>query len=184
MFGVPPCEHFAIGYVHDNLPLGNTVEPRYNEVLGTMKITLLYQVSHYIRVKNRNIKSWDQQNYLVIRGFCYIRPLYNEVPLYCITICHYKQLQEGLMVFSDDFLHFLKIKKTFVEFTKTILWLYKKQDRSNAFSPRLMHCDFFLDEPNFFTGWQLRWYWFCRVASLWAFKWFYFPFLLTPPLLW
>ena len=29
----------------------NTVEPRYNEVLGTMKITLLYQVSHYIRVK-------------------------------------------------------------------------------------------------------------------------------------
>ena len=63
----------------------NTVEPRYNEVLGTMKITLLYQVSHYIRVKKlRNMKSWDQQNYLVIRGFCYIRPLYNEVPLYCI----------------------------------------------------------------------------------------------------
>ena len=29
-----------------------TVEPRYNEVLGTMQITLLYQVSHYIRVKN------------------------------------------------------------------------------------------------------------------------------------
>ena len=28
-----------------------TVEPRYNEVLGTMKITLLFQVSHYIRVK-------------------------------------------------------------------------------------------------------------------------------------
>ena len=60
-----------------------TVEPLYNEVLGTMKITLLYQVSRYIRVKKqRNIKSWDQQNYLVIRGFCYIRPLYNEVPLY------------------------------------------------------------------------------------------------------
>ena len=59
-----------------------TVEPLYNEVLGTMKITLLYQVSHYIRVKKqRNIKNWDQQNYLVIRGFCYIRPLYNEVPL-------------------------------------------------------------------------------------------------------
>ena len=53
----------------------NTVEPRYNKVLGTMKITLLYQVSHYIRVKKQiNIKSWDQQNYLVIRGFCYIRP--------------------------------------------------------------------------------------------------------------
>ena len=28
-----------------------TVEPRYNEVIGTMKMTLLYQVSHYIRVK-------------------------------------------------------------------------------------------------------------------------------------
>ena len=60
-----------------------TVKPHYNEVLGTMKITLLYQVSHYIRVKKqRNIKSWDQQNYLVTKGFCYIRPLYNEVPLY------------------------------------------------------------------------------------------------------
>ena len=30
-----------------------TVEPLYNEVLGTMKITLLYQVSH-IRVKKTN----------------------------------------------------------------------------------------------------------------------------------
>ena len=61
----------------------NTVEPCYNEVLGTIKITLLYQVSHYIRVKKlRNVKSWDQQNYLVIRGFCYIWSLYNEVPLY------------------------------------------------------------------------------------------------------
>ena len=28
-----------------------TVEPRYNEALGTMKFTLLYRVSHYIRVK-------------------------------------------------------------------------------------------------------------------------------------
>ena len=42
---------------------------------------------------------------------------------YYITICHSKQLQEGLMVFSDDFLHFLKIKKKKIEFTKTILWL-------------------------------------------------------------
>ena len=59
------------------------MEPRYNKVLGTMKITLLYQVSHYIRVKKQiNIKSWVQQNYLVIWGFCYIRPLYNEVPLH------------------------------------------------------------------------------------------------------
>ena len=62
-------------------PNNNTVEPRYNEVLGTMKISLLYQVSHYIRVqKQRNIKSWDQQNDLVIRVLLYLT-LYNEVPL-------------------------------------------------------------------------------------------------------
>ena len=48
-------------------------------------VKLLYQVSHYIRVKKqRNIKSWDQLNHLVIR-FCYIRPLYNEVPLYFLV---------------------------------------------------------------------------------------------------
>ena len=35
------------------LKKGNTVEPRYNEVLGTMKITLIYQVSHYVSVKNK-----------------------------------------------------------------------------------------------------------------------------------
>ena len=28
-----------------------------------------------------------------------------------LFICHSTQLQEDLMVFSDDFLHFLKIKK-------------------------------------------------------------------------
>ena len=61
----------------------STVEPRYNEDLRTMKITLLYQVSHYIRVKKqRNIKSWDQLNHLVIKRALLIRPLYNEVPLY------------------------------------------------------------------------------------------------------
>ena len=42
----------------------STVEPRYNKDLGTMKMTL-YQVK-----KQRNIESWDQQNYLVTRGFC------------------------------------------------------------------------------------------------------------------
>ena len=79
--------HRSSGHQTICLNLTITVEPRYNEVLGTMKITLLYQVSHYIRVKKqRNIKSWDQQNYLVIRGFCYIRPLYNEVPLYNYTL--------------------------------------------------------------------------------------------------
>ena len=74
---------------YQNLWKITTVEPLYNEVLGTMKITLLYQVSHYIRVKKqRNIKSWDQQNYLVIRGFCYIRPRFSEVPLYHQYILH------------------------------------------------------------------------------------------------
>ena len=49
--------------------------------VGTMKITLLYQGFSLYQGK-KTIKSWDQQNYLVITGFCYIRPLYNEVPLY------------------------------------------------------------------------------------------------------
>ena len=35
-----------------SLYVSDTVEPLYNEVFGTMKITLLYQVSRYIRVKN------------------------------------------------------------------------------------------------------------------------------------
>ena len=76
--------------MYQNYPLAlmisYTVEPHYSEDLGTMKITLLYQVSHYIRVeRQRNIKSLGQENDLVIRGFCYIRPLYNEVPLYWQT---------------------------------------------------------------------------------------------------
>ena len=38
--------------------------------LGPWKLPCI-TVSHYIRVKKqRNIKSWDQQNYLVITGFC------------------------------------------------------------------------------------------------------------------
>ena len=43
---------------HHNFAYRNnhTVEPRYNEVLGTMKITLLYQVSHYIRIKTKKYK--------------------------------------------------------------------------------------------------------------------------------
>ena len=66
------------------LTIPSTVEPRYNEVLGTIKLTVLYQVSDIRGENTRNVKSWDQQNYLVIRGFCYIRPLYNKVPLYSI----------------------------------------------------------------------------------------------------
>ena len=53
-----------------------TVEPCYNEDLGTMEITLLYQVSPYIRVKKQgNTKSWDQQNDLVITVLLYLTSL-------------------------------------------------------------------------------------------------------------
>ena len=80
--------HLQMHTVHGNVNILDTflcfytVEPGYNEDLGTMKITLLYQVSHIRVKKQRNIKSWDQLNHLVITGFCYIRPLYKEVPLY------------------------------------------------------------------------------------------------------
>ena len=55
----------------------------------------------------------------------YVLLVHNDnLPLGNIALqYHSNQLQEGLLVFSDDFLHFLKIKKKFVEFTKTILWL-------------------------------------------------------------
>ena len=39
----------------DGVYFYSTVEPHYNEDLGTMKITMLYQVSHYIGVKNKEI---------------------------------------------------------------------------------------------------------------------------------
>ena len=71
---------------------------------------------------NQNIKMFGgPPNTLPIGYILYITII--ATGQYCITICHSKQLQEGLMVFSDDFLHFLKIMKKFVEFTKTILWL-------------------------------------------------------------
>ena len=83
--------HWEMG-MEKNILLYSGTSLTYNEVPGTIKITLLYQVSHYIRVKKqRNIKSWDQQNYLVIRGFYYIRPLYNEVPLYYV-FCYIRSL--------------------------------------------------------------------------------------------
>ena len=50
----------------------STVAPRYNEVLGTMKITLLYQVSHYIRVKKQKYKELGPP----------ILPCYKRVLLY------------------------------------------------------------------------------------------------------
>ena len=59
----------------------SAVKPRYSKDLGTMKIILLYRVSCYIRVKKR-YKELDHEKTLVIKGFCYMRSLYNEVPLY------------------------------------------------------------------------------------------------------
>ena len=48
--------HWLHNHQSQRFILSHTVEPHYNEVLGTMKITL-YPVSHYIRVKKqRNIK--------------------------------------------------------------------------------------------------------------------------------
>ena len=44
--------------------------------------------SLYQGKKTKKYKELDLQNYLVMRGFCYIRPLYNEVPLY-------KQMETG-----------------------------------------------------------------------------------------
>ena len=45
--------------------------------------------------------------------------IFGVLPEHCITICHSKQLQEGhLMVFSDDFLHFLKPRKNLLNSPK------------------------------------------------------------------
>ena len=43
----------------------------------------------------RNIMGWDQQNYLFIRRFCYIRPPYNKVLLYfepCPLLLNYAKV--------------------------------------------------------------------------------------------
>ena len=57
--------------------LSSTVEPRYSEDLGTMKITLTYTgFSLYQGKKTKKYKELGQQNYLVIRGFCYIFDLF------------------------------------------------------------------------------------------------------------
>ena len=66
------------------------MEPCYNKVLGTMTTTLLYQVSHIGKKQTKKYKELGLPNYLVIRGFCYIQPLYNKVPLYYIKTQHRK----------------------------------------------------------------------------------------------
>ena len=61
---------FIIHYTVNHHNIINTVEPRYNEILGTMKIILLYQVSHYIRVK-KNTKKYKKLGPANLP--CYIR---------------------------------------------------------------------------------------------------------------
>ena len=58
------------------------MEPRYNEVLGTRKITLLYQVSHYIRVKKP--KKYKELGPAKLP--CYKRVLLYPTSLYCAIL--------------------------------------------------------------------------------------------------
>ena len=58
----------------------STVEPRYNKDLRTMKLPCHIRFFLISGFKKINIKSWDQQNYLVRRGF--VINIYNKVLLY------------------------------------------------------------------------------------------------------
>ena len=76
-FASQSSQKFQLQY----MSIYSTVEPRYNEVLGTMNITLLYQGKfagpsslYFFGKKERNIKSWDQPNvpcYMYKRVICY-----------------------------------------------------------------------------------------------------------------
>ena len=68
---------------------GSTVKPHYNENLGAMKITLLFQVLcyMYIGVKTKQ-KDGTSKITLLKEGLVInIQPLYNEVPLCQIIQC-------------------------------------------------------------------------------------------------
>ena len=70
------CSSLSLGYC-------STVKPPYNKDLGTMKISLFkYQFSHYIRIKSMKYKEQGPAKVPSYNRVCYIRPLYNEVPLY------------------------------------------------------------------------------------------------------
>ena len=67
----------------------DTVEPRYNEDLGDHEnylVKLLCQVSHDHYVMGQKTDKYKELGpdkiTLLYRGFCYIRPLCNDVPLY------------------------------------------------------------------------------------------------------
>ena len=65
--------------------------------------------------KHKNVRS-PPEHFAI--GYVHNLPLGNNVLQYII-----QKIAGRSDVFSDDFLHFLKIKKKIVEFTKTILWL-------------------------------------------------------------
>ena len=78
---------------------------------------------------NQNINIFGvPPNTLPYMYMCRLYIVHNDnLPLGNIAL-HYmyviqNNIAEDLMVFSDDFLHFLNIKKKCLEFTKTILWL-------------------------------------------------------------
>ena len=87
-----------------------TVEPHYNEVLGTMNITLLYQVSHYMRVqKQRNIELGPAKlPCYTVRGLV-ISDLFIHVPrFHCTTHTHTHvwTFNHGLQPWPWDFWKF------------------------------------------------------------------------------
>ena len=68
-----------------------TVETRYNEILGTEKFCLLYQIFCYISSKKtiqnkENIFIGTGEISLLYQVFCYIRSLYIEFPLYFVLL--------------------------------------------------------------------------------------------------
>ena len=65
--------------------------------LGPQKLPCY--IRFLITSRHKNIESWDQQNYLVIRGSCYIcGPLYNKVPLCYIHVHVVKHFHKSVMI--------------------------------------------------------------------------------------
>ena len=64
----------SLNLLYISLVTISTVEPHDKE-LGTMKISLFRLVISGILLQ-RNTKSWNQENYIVMKGFCYISNLF------------------------------------------------------------------------------------------------------------
>ena len=61
-------------------------------------------VSSLLLYQDEKNKSWDQQNYLIIRGFSYIRPL--KVPLYLFNIYLFIYISCGMVYTNDGMMQF------------------------------------------------------------------------------